>query len=32
MSPGSGVVDIFVFLTHDGGTNWYGFIAGQDMM
>ena len=24
-------VDIFVFYTHDGGTNWYGFVAGQDM-
>lgn len=31
ISTGSGDVDIFVFLTHDGGTNWYGFIAGQDM-
>jgi hypothetical protein len=24
-------VDIFVFTTHNGGTDWYGFIAGQDM-
>jgi hypothetical protein len=24
-------VDVFVFYTHDGGTNWYGFIAGQNM-
>ena len=24
-------VDVFVFYTHDGGTNWYGFVAGQDM-
>ena len=23
------VVDYFVFITHDGGTNWYGFTAGQ---
>jgi len=22
-------VDVFVFTTRDGGTNWYGFIAGQ---
>lgn len=22
-------VDIFVFMTHDGGTTWYGFTAGQ---
>ena len=22
-------VDYFVFITHDGGTNWYGFTAGQ---
>ena len=21
--------DVFVFTTHDGGTNWYGFTAGQ---
>ena len=31
ISTGSGNVDVFVFLTHDGGTNWYGFVAGQDM-
>ena len=24
-------VDQFVFYTHDGGTTWYGFIAGQDL-
>ena len=24
-------VDWFVFITHDGGTNWYGFTAGQAM-
>ena len=24
-------VDIFVFTTYNGGTDWYGFIAGQDM-
>jgi hypothetical protein len=24
-------VDVFVFYTHDGGTTWYGFVAGQAM-
>ena len=24
-------VDVFVFMTHDGGTAWYGFTAGQAM-
>ena len=24
-------VDYFVFITHDGGTTWYGFTAGQGM-
>jgi hypothetical protein len=24
-------VDIFVFITHDAGTTWYGLIAGRDM-
>jgi len=23
--------DIFVFYTYDGGTTWFGFVAGQDM-
>jgi len=31
ISEGSGEVDVFVFFTHDGGTTWYGFIAGQVM-
>jgi hypothetical protein len=31
VSTGSGNVDIFAFLTHDGGTTWYGFVAGKDM-
>ena len=31
ISTGSGEVDVFVFFTHDGGTNWYGFTAGQVM-
>jgi len=29
ISEGSGEVDVFVFFTHDGGTTWYGFTAGQ---
>lgn len=31
ISAGSGEVDVFVFYTHDGGTTWYGFTAGQVM-
>jgi hypothetical protein len=31
LSTGSGDVDVFVFFTHDGGTTWYGFTAGQGM-
>lgn len=31
LSTGSGEVDVFVFFTHDGGTTWYGFTAGQDL-
>lgn len=31
LSSGSGKIDIFVFITYDGGTNWYGIAAGQDM-
>ena len=27
----SGGVDVFVFVTYDGGTNYYGFTAGQAM-
>jgi len=27
----SGATDVFVFFTHDGGTTWYGFTAGQAM-
>ena len=27
----SGATDYFVFMTHDGGTTWYGFTAGQAM-
>jgi len=31
ISTGSGEIDIYVFLTHDGGVTWFGFTAGQDM-
>ena len=31
ISTDSGEVDILVFFTHDGGTTWYGFTAGQDL-
>ena len=31
LTSGSAKVDIFTFITIDGGTIWYGFIAGQDM-
>lgn len=30
-APASGETDVFVFLTTDGGTNWYGFRAGDAM-
>lgn len=28
-APASGETDVYVFFTHDGGTNWYGFQAGD---
>ena len=31
ISAGSGEVDVFVFYTHDSGTTFYGFTAGQVM-
>ena len=31
VSSGNNEVDVYVFFTHNGGTNWYGFVAGQDM-
>ena len=31
LSSGSGDVDIFVFLTVDGGSNYYGITVGQDL-
>jgi len=31
ISSDSADVDVLVFFTHDGGTTWYGFVAGQEM-
>lgn len=31
LSTGNGDVDVFAFFTTDGGTTYYGFVAGQDM-
>jgi len=31
LSTTSGAVDVFVFITYDGGTTYYGFTAGQAM-
>lgn len=31
LTSGGGAVDVFVLYTHDGGSNWYGFTAGQSM-
>ena len=28
-APASGETDMYVFMTTDGGTNWYGFLAGD---
>lgn len=30
-APASGETDVFTFYTQDGGTNWYGFQAGDAM-
>ena len=32
LSSGAADVDVIVFFTHDGGTNYYGFSAGLDML
>jgi hypothetical protein len=31
LTAAASAVDVFVFYTHDGGTNWYGFTAGLAM-
>ena len=31
LTSDANAVDYFVFITHDGGTTWYGFTAGQAM-
>ena len=31
LSTGNDQVDIFVFMTNDGGTTYYGFTAGQNL-
>lgn len=31
LTASANAVDILVFYTHDGGTTWYGFVAGQAM-
>lgn len=31
LSTTADAVDYFIFLTHDGGSSWYGFTAGQAM-
>lgn len=30
-APASGETNIYVFMTRDGGTTWYGFLAGEAM-
>ena len=32
LSTGAGDIDVFAFFTVDGGANYYGFTAGQDML
>jgi hypothetical protein len=32
LSTGAADIDVFIFFTLDGGTNYYGFTAGQDML
>ena len=31
LTDSASAVDYFVFITNDGGTNFYGFVAGQDL-
>jgi len=31
ITSAASAVGYFVFITHDGGTTWYGFTAGQGM-
>ncbi|MDB4588495.1 hypothetical protein N9095_00790 [bacterium] len=31
LSPSASAVDQYVFYSHNGGTTWYGFIAGRDL-
>lgn len=30
-APASGATDVYVFITHDGGATWYGFLGGAAM-
>lgn len=30
LSAGNGVVDIFTFVSYDGGSSWNGFVGGQN--
>jgi hypothetical protein len=30
-APANGETAVYVFYTVDGGTNWFGFVAGEDM-
>lgn len=32
LTPDANAVDYFVFITNDGGTNVYGFVAGKDLL
>lgn len=31
IAPASGTTSVFVFYTQDGGTTYYGFVAGEGM-
>ena len=30
LTAGAGKVDIFTFVSYDGGSSWYGFVGGQN--